>query len=55
MKGEFKRAIFKKSNLLLVFIIVSFMFLNTYYNGWNTALKASKASDLLNINELNYF
>lgn len=27
MKGEFKRAIFKKSNLVLVFIIVSFMFL----------------------------
>ena len=55
MKGEFKRAIFKKSNLVLVFIIVSFMFLNTYYNGWNTALKASKASDLLNINDVIFY
>ena len=48
MKSELKRALLKKSNLVLIIAVVSLMLINAYYNGWETALKVDSAQDILN-------
>lgn len=52
---ELKRAIFKKSNLILFIIVMLLMFLNTYYDGWKTALKATSASDIVRLEDIIYY
>ncbi len=52
MKNELKRALFKKSNMILIAAIVSIMIINAYYHGWKTALTAEFAQDLLNIEDV---
>lgn len=55
MIQELKRGIFNKWNVVVLFIIVLFMFLNAYYSGWNTGLFAMSASDILNQEDKLYF
>ena len=54
MKSELKRALLKKSNLLLMAAVIGLMMINAYYDGWRTALKADSAQDLFrrNITEM---
>lgn len=46
MKEELKRALFKKSNLLMIAFVIIMMFINAYYAGWHTAISAPNAPDL---------
>lgn len=59
MKSELKRALLKKSNIVLIVAVVSLMIINAYYSGWKTALKVDSAQDILNIEDVifykNYF
>ncbi|MCD8326808.1 MAG: hypothetical protein LUC90_09075 [Lachnospiraceae bacterium] len=52
MKNEIKRALFKKSNLILVAAIFGLMFLNAYYSGLKTALTVNASSDLRNMEDV---
>lgn len=51
MKNELKRALLKKSNILLIIAVVCLMLINAYYGGWKTALKVDSAQDILNIED----
>ncbi len=51
MKSELKRALLKKSNIILIVAVVSLMLINAYYNGWETALKVDSAQDIRNIED----
>ena len=51
MKNELKRALLKKSNIILIVAVVCLMLINAYYNGWDTALKVDSAQDILNIED----
>lgn len=55
MKYELKRAILKKSNFILFIIIIILMFLNTYYDGWKTALRAASSSDIVKLEDVIYY
>lgn len=55
MKSELKRALLKKSNLVLVIAVVSLMMINAYYDGWKTALTADSAQDILNMEDVIYY
>ena len=48
MKNELKRALLKKTNIILILVVVSLMFINAYFDGWKTALTAESAQDILN-------
>lgn len=54
MKSELKRALLKKSNLVLMAAVVSLMLINAYYDGWKTALTADSAQDIFNIEDAIY-
>ena len=55
MKSELKRALLKKSNLILMAAVISLMMINTYYNGWKTALGADSAQDLSRMEDVIFF
>ena len=55
MKSELKRALLKKSNFVLIIVVVGLMIINAYYGGWKTALRADSAQDLLNIEDVIFF
>lgn len=55
MKNELKRALLKKSNIVLIIAVVSLMVINTYYGGWKTALTADSAEDILNIEDVIFY
>lgn len=55
MKSEIKRALLKKSNIVLIIAVVSLMLINAYYSGWKTALKADFAEDILNIEDVIFY
>lgn len=55
MKQELKRAIFNKFNILLIFLIIGLMFINTYYAGWNTALNIKKATDISKYEDILFY
>lgn len=55
MKGELKRALLKKSNLVLIIAVVSLMIINAYYGGWKTALTADSAQDILNLEDAIFY
>ena len=55
MKSELKRALLKKSNIILIVAVVSLMLINAYYNGWDTALKVDSAQDIRNIEDVIFF
>lgn len=46
MLAELKRALFKKSNLVLIIIIFGLFFFSSYYDGWRTSLTMDSATDL---------
>ena len=39
MRSELKRALLKKSNIILIVAVVGLMIINAYYGGWRTRLK----------------
>lgn len=55
MKNELKRALFKKSNLILMLGVIGLMLINSYYGGWKTALSADRAQDLLKMEDVIYY
>ena len=55
MKSELKRALLKKSNMILILAVVSLMMINAYYGGWKTALKVDSAQDIRNIEDAIFF
>ena len=55
MKSELKRALLKRSNVVLIVAVVSLMIINAYYSGWKTALTADSAQDLLNMEDIIYY
>ncbi|MCM1026906.1 MAG: hypothetical protein NC432_10755 [Roseburia sp.] len=55
MKSELKRALFQKSNLILMIAVVSLMLINAYYGGWKTALRADSAEDLFRYEDVIFF
>ena len=55
MKSELKRALLKKSNLVLIVAVVCLMTINAYYGGWKTALTADSADDILNIEDVIFY
>lgn len=55
MKSELKRALLKKSNIVLIIAVVSLMTINAYYSGWKTSLKADSAQDILNIEDVIFY
>ncbi|MCM1189229.1 MAG: hypothetical protein NC541_08015 [bacterium] len=55
MKNELKRALLKKSNIILIVAVVCLMFINAYYNGWKTALTADSAQDILNPEDVVFY
>lgn len=55
LKSELKRALLKKSNIVLIAAVVSLMFINAYYGGWKTALKIDSAQDIRNIEDVIFF
>lgn len=55
MKNELKRALLKKSNIILVLAVFSLMMINAYYDGWKTALTADSAQDLLNMEDVIFY
>lgn len=52
---ELKRALFKKSNLIIIVLIVILMLINAYYDGWNTSLSAENASDIARASDRLFF
>ena len=55
MKSELKRALLKKSNIVLITAVVSLMIINAYYDGWKTALTVDSAQDILNIEDAIFY
>lgn len=55
MINEIKRALLKKSNLVLILLIVCLMLLNTYYSGWRTSLLAGSSNDFLHSEDALFF
>jgi len=55
MKSELKRALLKKSNIILIVAVVSLMIINAYYSGWRTALKVDSAQDIRNIEDVIFY
>ena len=55
MKSELRRALFKKSNIVLMISVVSLMIINAYYGGWRTALKIDSAQDIRNIEDVIFY
>jgi len=55
MKSELKRALLKKSNIILIVAVVSLMLINAYNDGWKTALKADSAQDIRSIEDVIFF
>ena len=55
MKIEIKRALLKRSNLILIMLIICLMLLNTYYSGWRTSLLADNSSDFLHAEDALFF
>ena len=55
MKNELKRALLKKTNIILILVVVSLMFINAYFDGWKTALTAESAQDILNAEDAIYY
>lgn len=55
MKSELKRALLKKSNLLLMAAVIGLMMINAYYDGWKTALGADSAQDLFRMEDVIFF
>jgi len=44
--NELRRALCKKSNLIIIGLVMALMAVNAFYNGWSTALRAEGSSDL---------
>lgn len=55
MKNELKRALRKKSNVILIIAVVSLMLINAYYSGWKTALRVDSAQDIPNIEDAIFY
>lgn len=55
MFSEIKRALFKKSNIYIIVLIVALMLINTYYGGWRTSLLAGNAKDFPNASDMLFF
>lgn len=55
MAKELHRAISSKKNLVIVAFIVFIMFLNAYHDGWKTALFASRAKDIANPADIEFY
>lgn len=55
MKNELKRALLKKSNIILIVAVVGLMIINAYYSGWRTALKIDSAQDIQNIEDVIFY
>lgn len=55
MKNELKRALLKKTNIILILVVFSLMFINAYFDGWKTALTAESAQDILNAEDAIYY
>ncbi len=55
MRQELKRAIFSKWNIVLILFLLGLMFINTYYDGWHTALHVRKAKDIINYEDVIFY
>lgn len=55
MRSEIKRALFKKSNLVLILAVVSLMLINAYNGGWKTSLTVDFAQDIRNYEDVIFF
>ena len=55
MRSELKRALLKKSNIILIVAVVGLMIINAYYGGWRTALKIDSAQDIQNIDDIIFY
>ncbi|WP_416325167.1 hypothetical protein [[Eubacterium] hominis] len=55
MFQEIKRALLKKSNIILFILIVCLMLVNTYYKGWRTALLAKPSIEFTRQDDLLFF
>lgn len=55
MGQELKRAIFSKWNIFLILFLLGMMFINAYYDGWNTALHVNKATDISNYDDILFY
>lgn len=55
MGQELKRAIFSKWNIILILFLLGMMFINAYYDGWNTALHVKKATDISNYEDVLFY
>ncbi len=55
MKKELQRALFSPKNIVLVAFVVFIMFFSAYNDGWKTALFASRATDIANPEDVEYY
>lgn len=55
MGQELKRAMVSKWNIVLIMFLLCLMFVNSYYDGWNTALHVKKATDISNYEDILFY